>query len=283
MIIVEPSFGLANRMRVIASCIRLNSKLNKEVTIAWQQVAELNCPYEDLFMPLPGLNVINKPGFYAWIKATQQSNTLKKVSAAVINSLLGIDYCIKFNPLGNEVHKESEAAIFENVARYKNIYIKTCGEFGEKDDVYQLFRPIEELQQRIDERVSRYSGNTIGLHIRRSDHRDAIANSPLESFFTLIDQEIARSSETTFYLSTDDHTTELQLKQKYGKRIMTYEKDFSRNSSQGIKDALVDLYCLANTRKIYGSFNSSFSDIASRIYGIEIEFATRKSTTSQLV
>jgi hypothetical protein len=42
-------------------------------------------------------------------------------------------------------------------------------------------------------------------------------------------------------------------------------KELNRNSQQGITDAVVDMFCLSKTKYIYGSYWSSFSDIASVI------------------
>jgi hypothetical protein len=42
-----------------------------------------------------------------------------------------------------------------------------------------------------------------------------------------------------------------------------------RDSTHGVQEALIDLYCLSKARKVLGSYLSSFSQVASEISGIE--------------
>ena len=63
------------------------------------------------------------------------------------------------------------------------------------------------------------------------------------------------------------------LKSKYPNRIITLLDDTDRNSLEGMKFAMVDLFCLSKTRKIIGNVASSYSQIAAEIGGIEIEYA----------
>ncbi len=82
--------------------------------------------------------------------------------------------------------------------------------------------------------------------------------------------ELMADPEINFYLATDDLKVETLLINKFPGKIITYKKDYSRATVKGIQDAMVDLYSLANTCKIYGSYFSSFSDMASRIGNIPL-------------
>ena len=44
-----------------------------------------------------------------------------------------------------------------------------------------------------------------------------------------------------------------------------------RDNESGIVDALVELYTLAHTSKIYGSLASSYSSLAAELYSIKLE------------
>jgi len=72
-----------------------------------------------------------------------------------------------------------------------------------------------------------------------------------------------------FFLATDSPEEEQDMKKLFGDRIITFAKKLDRNNPEAIQDALVDLLCLSKTRKIIGSFYSSFSDIAADIGYIE--------------
>ena len=96
--------------------------------------------------------------------------------------------------------------------------------------------------------------------------------SGLDKFISLIEENIRKNDKSTFFLATDDLETETTLKKKFNGRIITSQKaSFSRNSEEGMQNAVVDLYCLSRTKKIYGSFRSSFSQVAADISGIEVE------------
>ncbi len=51
----------------------------------------------------------------------------------------------------------------------------------------------------------------------------------------------------------------------------------SRNSEDGIIQAACELFALANTQKIIGSYWSSFGEIAARLGNIDIEICVNKS------
>jgi len=87
---------------------------------------------------------------------------------------------------------------------------------------------------------------------------------------------LSKDKDTTFYLATDDKEVEIILMELFPNKILTYEKEFSKTNVQGIQDAMVDLYSLSATYKIYGSYFSSFSDIAARIGNIPLEIIRKK-------
>jgi hypothetical protein len=263
MIFIEPKFGLANRIRVIASGIDLSKETNQDITIVWENSHELNCSFDNLFYPINNLTVINKGKHHFYIK-NNSDNFIKNIIPSIINRFFGIDFCVK-TLTADSLKRNAEIDIFKIAKNKDNIYIATCDEFGADDTVFTNFKPVEAIQSKIDKITQQFNKSTFGLHIRRTDHMDAIGNSPLNLFTNIIEAEIQNDIDTTFYLSTDDPKTEQQLKGLFGEKIITYDKDFSRNTPQGIKDAVLDMFCLARTTKIYGSFNSSFSNIASRI------------------
>ncbi|MGI4886664.1 MAG: hypothetical protein ACRYFR_17045 [Janthinobacterium lividum] len=269
MIYLEPNFGLANRMRAIASGLELAQSANKKMKIIWQNNPELNCPFYDLFEPLPGIEVTNKYLHLNVLKTSNRTEASQQFLAKLINKAVGFDYCIKEID-GDLLRINGKYDIYKITSDNKNVYIKTCGDFLYNDSFLKKFKPVAALQQRIEARVNDFTSYTIGLHIRRTDNVDAIANSPLELFVQRIKTQLSKNPDTSFYLSTDDLETEKYLKSVFGPKLLIYTKDFARDSEQGIKDAVVDLFCLSRTNEIWGSFNSSFSNIASRINQIKL-------------
>ena len=75
------------------------------------------------------------------------------------------------------------------------------------------------------------------------------------------------------YTLIDDEKVKKELQDKFPGRVITLMDDTSRDSLEGMKFAVVDLFCLSKTKKILGSVASSYSQIAAEIGGIKVEYA----------
>ena len=138
-----------------------------------------------------------------------------------------------------------------------------------------IFQPQEDIQRRIDEITKDWDGDVIGLHVRRTDNVLAIQNSPIERYYQIIEKEVELDSKVRFYLATDSEEVKHDLTSRFGKRIIAIPLCLKRSSLQGMKDAVVDLYCLASTSRIYGSSASTYSMLAGKIYGIPVIVETK--------
>ena len=59
MVIIQPSGGLCNRMRVINSSLELAKRKGTKLLVLWYCAEELNAPFEALFQPVDEFKVIN--------------------------------------------------------------------------------------------------------------------------------------------------------------------------------------------------------------------------------
>lgn len=269
-IILEAKGGLANRMRVIVSGIWFAENFDKKVKLIWNIDSGLNSPFEELFEPINNCTIVRKRFFYYFFRSTEQKTIFKQISIFIITKLLARRYFI-LEDAGVKTKFKCERG-YENIVKgNKTLYLRTCEEFGGNGKNYNHFIPKPDIQKRIGYHSSFFNEKTIGVHIRRTDHSIAIQKSPIELFVERIKKDLACDPNCNYFLSTDDSETEALLKKLFGEKIMVVEKKYSRNLQQGIIDAVVDLYCLSNTSKIYGSFGSSFSEVASQIKGIELE------------
>lgn len=82
-----------------------------------------------------------------------------------------------------------------------------------------------------------------------------------------------KDANTKFYLASDDDHVKDILEEKFPDSIITIREDVDRNTLEGMKFAVVDLFCLSKTQKIIGSVFSSYSQIAAELGNIEIEYA----------
>lgn len=144
------------------------------------------------------------------------------------------------------------------------------------DILRQLFIPLPTIQARIDQLCQQFSPYTLGVHIRRTDNTASIEQSPIELFITAIDKEIDLNVDVSIYLATDDESVKQELKKRYGKRLIYVKDKADRSSIAGIQGGIVDMYVLARTQKIFGSFHSSFSELAAQIGNIPLEIIKKE-------
>lgn len=273
MIIIEPMGGLANRMRVIASGIALKEALNRPLIIIWNENNELNCPFGLLFEDEQLFTIQKKRRKYNFLRTSKQPTFVKSVSAAIVNRAIGIGRCLQdhdlYLPGGQQldVHKEAGARSV--------IYIQTCQAFGNYEACLGRFRPIGPIAEKIREVACKFTSFTVGVHIRRTDHERSKERSPTGVFIARMRDELALQPEATFFVCTDDPEVESAIVAVFGTKVFTYAKEQSRKTVKGMEDAVVDLFCLARTAKIFGSYWSSYSEVAAAIHGVPLEVLTQ--------
>lgn len=265
-----PVGGLANRMRTIASALTLAQKTNSKLKVLWFPTWELNAPFNCLFESIndPCITLRNAS---IWDRLTLDRPRKKNFYVPKLFQI--------FTFRGRKYEHSSYSLIQQEfdfkewVISKQKVYMASFYAFYpyEHSLIREIFTPSQSIKERIDYRCSRFEENTIGVHIRRTDNIASIQQSPLELFLKKMDDEVDKDRHVMFYLATDSEDVKLQIKQRYGNRIICSSIPADRNSVKGIQDGLIDMYALARTRKIYGSYYSSFSEMASQIEGAKFE------------
>jgi hypothetical protein len=127
------------------------------------------------------------------------------------------------------------------------------------------------MQDQVNNETNSFSDSTIGVHIRRTDNLRSINTSPIEAFISKMENLVNSNAEFNFYVASDDIEVKKILKQKFGEKIILPQGVLSRNTKEGIRQAVVELYALSRTNKILGSFYSSYSEAAADIGNIELQ------------
>lgn len=253
MLIIQPSGGLCNRIRVINSGWRLARERQERLLILWNCNSELNCPFHALFQPITEFKITN-------IHSVADPRKLFYQKTAR-NYLTNEDILSHRTPDGSLTPSYVQSL-------QGNTYIFTWESFYPCED-YHLFRPIAPLQSRIDKITSSFGPSCIGVHIRRTDNQPAIGKSSTDAFLTAMRLELSQNPDTQFYLATDSPEEESLLRTTFPGHILSnQDRCLRRDTKEGIEDALLDLYCLASTQKIIGSYFSSFTDIAADMHKI---------------
>jgi hypothetical protein len=273
-LLVEPFAGLGNRMRVVSSAVVLASTVQRPLEIYWIPRSDLNASFDDLFERTKTFSVFEKLGRLRWTRRTHQTAGIRRLAAAIANRVAGVSCCIGENDFPHIWRGEID--LLALAERERRLYIKTCEELGPTDRGFAVFKPIRPLQRRIDALTSRFTPQTIGVHVRGTDHPIARIESPLEAFISAMDAELERNPLTSFFLCTDEPAIERDFEARYPGHIFTHSpKDLARTTPAAIADAVIDLFSLSRTQKILGSHRSSFSDVAAKMGGIPLEVVRR--------
>jgi len=267
MLELIPTGGLCNKMRAIDSAVSFCSTYDIPLKVYWiRDEILINCQFQDLFSPIPNLNLIEMDDLPFKLRKGEWGN-------------LFIPNLLRIMPNAGTIFKRFEIKDFNNRGGdFKELYDKhdqhlvffSFSRFFDSEKEYEIFKPLPLIQEMVKNETRIFDENTIGIHIRRTDHRVAIKNSPIELFEEKIDEEIARNKATNFYLASDCSDTKKHLVDKYGDIITTNFEASDRASLEGMYKAMIELYSLAATSKVYGSWGSSFSGTACSLGGIEL-------------
>lgn len=245
---IIPTGGLCNRLRAIATGVAVAKSYHCE-----------------LFKPIPQEDV----------KLVENKQWLYNING-------NKDYLVRWPLLKTmfekivfnfSIYRDGEIYSKLKMSYSRSLLLISCYPMCTKYTIQGMFIPQDDIQRRIDEVVAGFSERTIGVHIRRTDNVVSIQSSPLENFTNMMNAEIKKKANTKFYVASDDDEVKESLKSKYPNCIITLMDDTDRNSLEGMKFAVLDLFCLSKTNKIIGSVGSSYSQIAAEIGGIEVEYA----------
>ena len=260
MITIRPSSGLCNRLRAIASGIRLARECHEQLRIDWYY-----CPIKR-WAPALGMAI-------PYSRIFEESDEFKVFNHLRVKYEMPWDKRI-YDPSKADIFSEKHGDAFvELCLKRKSDGEKrfwTCFNFYPCND-YSWLRPREKILKMVDEGAHDFGTNTIGMHIRRTDNGWSIEHSPLSLFTKKIEEEIDRDHTTKIFLATDSLETKQMLVKKYAGRVVTRFNNSPRYTLKGEVDGLIDLLLLSRTKKVYGSFMSSFSDLAAQIGKCPIE------------
>jgi hypothetical protein len=256
-----PTGGIGNRLRAIASARRLCKIVGARCSIIWDWGN-----YEDFFEPLSDASVIQE------IRSQSQVQIRHRPVSIDPSALRTVDVTAESVELvsGTVFGGSHEAPIVDWAVLHP--FIPRLNK-----------RLIREADAFI---CKNFVGETVGMHIRRTDHRNAIKYSPDRLFIKAARKVIA--SGYKIFLATDNAATEKSMHQLFPGAILTFpKKDDLQNrwprpfTASATEDDLLELFILSRTVYILGSYWSSYSYLAIVLNGskrceiIELKWAVR--------
>jgi hypothetical protein len=242
-LILIPHSGMCNRLRAVASARRLCKLLGAKCTLVW----DWGC-FEDFFEHLPDINIIP-------------------------SSPVKVDKLIRHKPFHQDPSRAVDIGAESVEVRSNQIF---WGSHEQKINLRHVLSYIPPLNQRLRARVKDFSTqklqNSVGFHMRRTDQRKARECSPDALFFERAREVIGTGKK--IFLATDNLETEQKMTGLFGQYVITYPKQqnlpqrwprpFDKLSTE---DDLVELYLLASTEYVVGSYWSSYSNLAIALNG----------------
>ena len=269
-----PVGGLANRMKAVASSFILAQQNQIKTNVIWFQDWALHAPFNTVFEPIHSPNICIKEASLI-DHIIYDRPRAKNLYRPRLFQYFIFRSCL-YEKTIQDLKKQNFN--FNNWIQKGHVYMASYLDFQEisTDILRQLFIPLPPIQARIDHLSQQFSPYTLGVHVRRTDNAASIELSPIELFFTAIDKEIDSYADASIYLATDDESVKLEFQKRYGKRLIYAKDKADRSSITGIQGGIVDMYALARTQKILGSFHSSFSELAAQVGNIPLEIIKKK-------
>ncbi len=264
MITIIPTSGISNRMRAIDSAISIANNTGHALQVIWIRDKKLNCKYSDLFLPIENVEIVEKS--FTPLKFLRAS-VLNFYLPSIIRFLLGIRFYSKA-----KVHQlRDDKYDFEQITdSYSNVVFVSNLRFYPVQQPNALFKPIDQIRRRVEHITKSFTDHTVGIHVRRTDHKKAIESSPLALFFEAIENEIENENKSTFYVASDSSEVRDAMKDSFGSKIILNPQEPGRSTKEDIQHGLAELFSLSKTQKVYGSYGSSFSQTACEISSIPL-------------
>lgn len=267
-ITLVPVGGLANRMRAIASAVELSRICGCRLNVYWFRDQGLNARFNEIFVSYENDEVkIIEESFMG--KILYDRPRRHNLWLPLLPQKLIFSKCIYEDKVREYCNDLSS---FKTYATKGKLYVASCYPLIEYGNslLSSLFIPHETIRETVDSRISGMSDYRIGVHIRRTDNIVSISSSPDELFYSAIDEEIRRNPSVTIYLATDSDNVKTVFRSRYGDRLLTSGSAACRNSLAGISEAVAEMYTLSRMNKIYGSWGSTYSEVAAALGNIPI-------------
>ena len=267
--------GLGNRLRCITTSLVVAQELGFDLDVFWSRHEV--CGYThflDLFEDCSIAFVASRPRTPVvattplrprpWFRFRSERRTCLETS--------GIDGTLYL------AHLPQKSFCLKTWHNMKPDTLSDAAFLKRKGAFLSSLHPVREIQSRIDALVEHFSAGTVGVHVRSTDSnfrwRDS-AWPDLDLYFAEMRRCLEEQEEATFFVCADDESVVDAFHSRFGKKVRSSNellglRDVNRRSKEGQLAAVVDLFCLAKTRKIIGTRCSTFSYEAAALGGLPI-------------
>ena len=258
-------WGMANRILPMGCIISLATGLNYRSVMFWTPDDVIaRARFGDLFdttdLPFKLVEGYKARAIqFTHLRKGSPLNLRKKILGSLILKLLAYDKKILIT--GREEHRQFCELQNLNLNRYRKIILYAHIPFRYEYDVSWL-KPAPAIAPRIIELKKQFSPNTLGVHFRGTD---ATKEPPTEKIIARMRAEIELDPDVRFFFASDNDKSGKAIIDTFGDRLIMNTDNAPRGTVEGQRDAVVDLFALADTSRIIGPRYSTFSALSAMI------------------
>ena len=237
-LIAWPKNGLGDRIKLTASAWAAAEEMGRSFAIRWIPGRGCDAHWHDLFQTNMAVFLGDEDRCYEGHDHQQlhREGLLKRYEGKQVDHIKDSD------------HKwiEACAGYFCNGWNHKellNPYLK------------KLVVPLPDIHEKIDQCMQNFTGNTIGVHVRRT-----YGGFPSKTF-AKIEEFIDTYTNSKVFVCVDT-PSDLDEFKMYGDRLIYLEQKNKNRTVDGMKEALADFCLLSMCQEMVGTLNSSFSQMA---------------------
>lgn len=276
---IVPCYGLANRMRAIAGAYVMAAMSDRKLEILWPVTRDLAAPIEVLLdtrsLRCSWRNITSRQLTMHYKSPGLGNMYLSGITRALGTKLRGRYYLNPESFPGHKTAYEDFESIEHNIREVamspdiRHLIITTSQEIGYvPPEIFRsIFRPSALVREIVDgkEGLIGPACHRIGVHVRRTDNKDAIRLSPLRDIMAVVKSEIKRIDRPSMiYLATDDEKVKKKFSREFH-NVITSSQPATRSTVSGMLEAAAEMWMLSRCNIIIGSAASAFNTMASRI------------------
>ncbi len=258
-------------MRSTAAAVALARAARRRLRVVWYVDRELGAGFDELFAPLSRVGDVD-----VRIRNGRRGGLSEKLLAhelhpgtrgrAALEWIRRRRFDLRLSEAEVRVGGVHGDGLRERVREARSVMLRSYEKFYPVDDgALDIFEPVPELRAAIDRVAAVFDANTIGVHVRRGDNLRSIERSPVAAFIAAMRAEVELRPATRFFVASDSPEVVDRLGGEFPDRVLSRPRDVARDRVAGVRDAVVDLYCLSRTARVLGSYWSSFSHTAAEI------------------
>jgi len=275
--IVVPRFGLANRLRGIASTLAIARRFKIPFGMVWQPGPGFeDVAWHELFAndyPLLDPSVIDAADTAGFPRASRWIRTPELDKPRHIRRAIR-----EVGFINDEGWHDLDWLL-----RKRGATLRGCKELNAA--ACRELRPAPAVADEVDAFVAEhFAGHpVVGVHIRRGGdalngpNRKDFASSTDDAFERAIERTVAAHPDVRFFLATDCEATHDHFVARFGDRIVSRPKPYVETEFMApiheVTHAACDFFLLSRTTRIIGNAGSTFGKQAARVGGIDLTLA----------